>query len=377
MSAKRSKELLLKYMNEDCTPEEKAIVESWYNEISAKQKHDLSEPDYMTMKQEIFNAIHIEERKHTLNVQKLWPRIAVAASIVVCIGIGFYFYQKNQTIPTEITAKNDIAPGGNKAFLTLADGKRITLTNAKTGELAEQSGVKITKAADGQLIYTVSSVSNKKNKINAYNTIETPRGGNYQVRLPDGTKVWLNAASTIKYPVSFASLKERRVTLLSGEAYFEVAKDKKHPFIVKSPRQEIEVLGTHFNINAYTDEGKTTTSLIEGSVKIIYAGNSQMLQPGEQAISSDNSTVKMENGAEDAIAWKQGIFHFEDADVKAVFRQLSRWYDMDIVYENDVKSYRFTGEISKSLNLSEALSGLQFIGLKFKVEGKRIVVANK
>lgn len=379
MSVKRSEELLRKYLNEGCTPEEEAIVESWYNEISGKQKDELPEPDYMSMKQEVFNAIHIAERRNTASVQKLWPRIAVATAVLLIIGAGLFVFKNKDHKLTGQSAQmaNDITPGGNKAFLTLANGNRISLTDAKNGEVAEQAGIKITKAADGQLVYSVSNSANENDKAKGYHTIETPNGGEYQIVLPDGTKVWLNAATLLKYPSTFARLVNRKVELLRGEAYFEVSKDKRHPFVVKSAKQEVEVLGTHFNINAYADEGKTTTSLLEGSVKIIYAGDSRLLKPGEQAISTGNGIPKIKGGAEDAIAWRRGLFKFENADVKTVLRQLARWYDVDIVYEGNVKPYNFTGEIYRNLNLSEALIGLRFTGLKFRVENKRITVANE
>lgn len=372
MDKKKAEELLNKYLEGNCTNEEKLLVERSYNVAEQEFPESDFEPDYSHWNRTIKNQLPKASQPIFL-----WPRVFAAASIVICIGIGFYFYQKNSPIPTEITAKNDIAPGGNKAFLTLANGKRITLTDAKNGELAEQSRVKITKAADGQLIYTASNISNENYKINAYNIIETPRGGTYQVRLPDGTKVWLNAASTIKYPVSFTSSQARKVFLLSGEAYFEVAKDKKHPFIVKSSGQEVKVLGTHFNVNTYADEGKTTTALLEGSVSIASGGKLQILKPGERAICAKNKMSKVNGGVEDAIAWKDGLFKFENADVKTVFRQIARWYDVDVNYEGDIKQYNFTGEIYRNLNLSETLRIIRFTGLKFKVERRNITVTNQ
>lgn len=371
------KTLIGKYKDGQCSEEEKIAIESW---LAAELQKDLLSPSVPEIEaadvrmREVIN-------KHTLirqsNSSPLWPRLVAAASILIFIGIGFYFYQNYDPLIPTANSQHDIAPGGNKAFLTLANGKRITLTDAKNGELAEQSGVKITKAADGQLVYTVSNVSSRNNNLNEYNIIETPNGGQYQIQLPDGTKVWLNAASSLKYPSKFARLVNRRVELLRGEAYFEVAKDKAHPFIVKSNGQEVEVLGTHFNINSYLDERSIKTTLLEGSVKVSTVnGSSKTLIPGQQSQLTSTHIALIENiDIEDVTAWKNGYFKFSES-LESIMHKVSRWYDVDIVY--DIKPNNgavFNGKISRSRNLRELLDMLEFAGnIHFKIEGRRIIV---
>lgn len=372
------KTLIGKYKDGQCSEEEKIVIESW---LASELQKDLLSPSVFEIEAADVRMREVID-KHTLirqsNSSPLWPRLVAAASILICIGIGLYFYQKNQTTPTEFTAKNDIAPGGNKAFLTLADGKRIVLTDAKNGELAEQSGVKITKATDGQLIYTVSNVSNENNK-KAYNIIETPRGGTYQVRLPDGTKVWLNAASTLRFPSSFARLVNRRVELLSGEAYFEVAKDKKHPFIVKTDQQEVEVLGTHFNINSYRDDPNVKTTLIEGVVQVSNSRFIKILKPGEQSLNNGKEIGVTKVDAASVISWKDGNIIFENQELVTTMRQISRWYDVDVTFESDAPTHiKIGGLVPRSNPISATLKAMEATGkVKFKIEGRRIFVLKK
>lgn len=308
--------------------------------------------------------------------KRLWPGIAVAATVLIALSIGFYFYTntRDKDLKTLIEVKlgMDVEPGGNKATLTLADGSQISLTDAGNGELAKQSGVKITKNADGQLVYSIVESGLKEL---GYNTISTPRGGVYQVNLPDGTRVWLNAASSIKFPTTFAHLSQRKVEL-QGEAYFEVAKNKKLPFIVHTEEQQVEVLGTHFNINSYDDESEVKTTLLEGSVKVS-AGNVMFLKPGQQATLSDHSAGKIKIGPADidqVMAWKNGFFHFEKENLHSVLRQISRWYDIDLVYKANRLDDEFMGDIPRNVKLSEVLKILEFEGTHFKIEGRKLIV---
>lgn len=305
----------------------------------------------------------------------LWPKIAAAACMLIAISAGLYFYSGTRSSSSPLASvetKHDAAPGGNKATLTLSDGSQISLTDAGNGQLAEQAGVKITKNADGQLVYSIvpSDV-----KALAFNTISTPRGGVYQVNLPDGTRVWLNAASSIKFPTTFAHQNQRKVEL-QGEAYFEVAKNKKLPFIVDTDQQQVEVLGTHFNINSYEDEGEVKTTLLEGSVKVS-AGNVMFLQPGQQAVLPLRSAGKIKvspANIEQAMAWKNGFFHFERETIHSVLRQLSRWYDVEVVYQIDRPDDEFIGDIPRGLKLSEVLKILEFEGTHFRIEGRKLFV---
>jgi ferric-dicitrate binding protein FerR (iron transport regulator) len=315
----------------------------------------------------------------------------VAATLVIC-GLWFFYYpqkiesyqviksvKKDSSIisKAEVAPKDDIVPGGNKAVLTLANGKKINLTDVNIGTLAEQSNVQITKIADGQLVYNV--LSDQKvidDQMNQNNTIETPRGGRYQMRLPDGTNVWLNSASRLTFPSSFSSLSKRKVEL-SGEAYFEVAKDKSRPFVVKTILQEVEVLGTHFNISSYEDESSVKTTLIEGSVKIVAKnGSDKILKPGQQSVlTADNITVENISEGQQALAWKNDQFVFESNDIQYVMRMISRWYNVEVEYVGTIPENRFGGAISKFENISEVLKSLESTGrVKFKIEGRRILV---
>jgi transmembrane sensor len=358
--------LIQKYIDGNCNDQESAIVEAWYNEL-ADQPHDIQQAEVdsaeetllVNLKNYVGNKTHI----------KLWPRIAAVASILICLSAGFYFYKQLGTNQLTTSSTVDIAPGGNKAFLTLADGKRIALTDIKNGELAEQSGVKIIKATDGQLIYTISSVSNETNKAKDYNTIETPNGGQYQVTLPDGSKVWLNAASSLKFPPSFSRLVNRRVELLRGEAYFEIAKDKNHPFIVKSNGQEVKVLGTHFNINSYSDEQSTKTTLLEGSVKIEIVSGSRpkkgvVIRPGQQSILSGERIRIVDADIESDLAWKNQEFVFKGENIQSIMRKLSRWYDIEVNYNGDCSHLSFYGVLSRSKNISSVLKLMENAGVR-------------
>ncbi|AOM76018.1 FecR family protein [Pedobacter steynii] len=305
----------------------------------------------------------------------LWPRIAVAATILITLSTGLYFYfdtKPESEIVQYALVKQDVEPGGNKATLTLADGSKISLTDAGNGQLAEQGGVKISKSANGQLVYSVVESGQREA---GYNTITTPRGGIYQVNLPDGTRVWLNAASSIKFPTTFAHLNQRKVEL-QGEAYFEVSRNKKQPFIVQSGKQQVEVLGTHFNINSYEDESEVKTTLLEGSVKVS-AGNVILLKPGQQSTvgASQGGRVKVSPAnIEQAMAWKNGFFHFEKENLHSVLRQLARWYDIEVVYQVNRADDEFMGDIPRGVKLSEVLKILEFEGTHFKIENRKLIV---
>ncbi|RQO70330.1 anti-sigma factor [Pedobacter sp. KBW06] len=305
--------------------------------------------------------------------------LAIAASLLLMVAAGLFFYPPQQQKPETRNASiglNDVAPGGNKAILTLADGKVIDLDSAKTGTIISQSGLRITKTKDGQLIYNSAPVSEEDPT--RYNTISTPRGGQYQINLPDGSAVWLNAASTLKFPVLFTG-KERQVEL-NGEAYFEIAKNKDKPFMVLCKQQSVEVLGTHFNINSYDDEEGTRTTLLEGSVKVTSTSNQRqvILKPGQQAQLDGNTFLLKEVDAEESMAWKNGFFVFNAESIPAAMRKIARWYDMEVVYEGNIGDQDLAGSVSRFQNVSEVLKTLKLTGIvHFKVEGRRItVIAN-
>ena len=309
---------------------------------------------------------------------KLWPRIAVAAAIAVMVfGAGlFYINQKSQDKSQMAIYQKDIEPAGNKAYLTLANGKRIALDDATNGNIATELNVQVSKTADGQLVYKAADNSSATNLPIAYNTIETPNGGKYEVMLPDGTHVWMNAGSKLKYPVSFASLKERRIEL-QGEAYFQVAHHKAMPFRVSSLGQTVEVLGTHFNVNAYSDEKVVKTTLLEGSVKVLQTGSQRfkLLKPGEQASLLDDKLQVSGADTEQAVAWKNGEFVFAGEDLKALMRQVARWYDVDVEYKGNVNVSGIFSAFPRTMKLSQLLKALEANqGIHFKMEGRRVLV---
>jgi ferric-dicitrate binding protein FerR (iron transport regulator) len=267
----------------------------------------------------------------------------------------------------------DIAPGDNRAVLKLADGSTVLLDDAAEGELSRQANAVINKTADGQLVYENQAGTDPAPLI--YNTITTPRAGQYRLTLTDGTKVWLNAATSLQFPASFSG-KERRVKL-SGEAYFEVTKNSLQPFIVETPRQTIEVLGTHFNVNAYEEETATKTTLLEGRVKVATGSSSAVLKPGQQAASGTNAIQVNEADTEEAVAWKNGYFKFNKADIQTIMRQLERWYDVEVEYRGAVPTDLFVGKINRSENISGVLRVLELSEVQFKIENRKIIVGNK
>eukprot|EP01133_Synstelium_polycarpum_P009983 gene9983-11655_t len=369
MSKQYAEELLNKYREGTCSPQELAIVESWLLEYFKTSTEVITEEEFFHAEDKILHGIFdVEERPEPGFFKRwLWPAISVAAAIVVVFSIGTYFFKKD----TPSTYINDINPGSNKAILTLSDGRKISLTDAKDGALATQSGFEILKTADGQLVYKAGSKRVEAGRT-AYNAIETPKGGQYQIFLPDGTKVWLNAASSLKFPSTFLDLGERKVEL-SGEAYFEVVKDKLHPFLVESKGQEIKVLGTHFNVSSYADDATIKTTLLEGSVKI---NSSVILKPGQQSV-NDGSMISVDQvDIENAVAWKNGEFMFRNESLESIMKKVSRWYDVDVVYQNKQAGQQvFGGTISRFGKVSEVLCMLELTGdVKFKVEGRRIIV---
>lgn len=302
-----------------------------------------------------------------------WPLIA--ASITVFLGMSFLVYQfmapKTRLKQTNTFAANDIAPGKKSATLTLANGKRILLSDANNGALAREAGVSISKTKDGELVYEIEGSVDQSNQMN---TLSTAKGETYQIRLPDGSMVWLNAASSLVYSPSLNKNGVRKVEL-TGEGYFEIAKDKKHPFVVKTAKQEVTVLGTHFNINAYPDEQATLTTLLEGSVKVADNKDQKVLTPKQQSATKGNGFLVKTVEAEEVIAWKNGLFLFNDESLEVIMREISRWYDMEVIYRNANKNKLFFGGISKYENLSQVLKKLELTGgVNFSIEGRRIIV---
>jgi transmembrane sensor len=312
-----------------------------------------------------------------IGTRKLWSRIAVAAVTVLSLGLGIYFYANRVKVDNNpVMAANDMAPGKVGATLTLANGKKIALSGAQNGELAKEAGVVISKSADGQLLYVISSERSDEKSIST-NTLSTAIGETYIVVLPDQSKVWMNAASTLKYSSAMARLGKRTVEL-SGEAYFEVAKDKAHPFIVKSATQQVEVLGTHFNINTYDGKGVATT-LLEGSVRVSLDGVVKVIRPGEQAVSLGDGISVAQVEAEDVVAWKEGYFMFDSETLESIMAKLSRWYGVKVEFaEASLRQRTFLGSMSRYDNISKVLKKFNEAGkTEFVLVGDKVVVRAK
>jgi hypothetical protein len=284
--------------------------------------------------------------------------------------------QNNEKITASIAAPGKqtakILPGGNHAILTMADGSKIVLDSVQNGNI--QSGGATISKQGGVLVYDGSSPAKSATAAVAYNTLTTPRGGQYKLILADGSKVWLNASSSLHFPTAFTG-KERNVEL-TGEAYFEVAKNKEKPFRVNVNGMQVEVLGTHFNVNAYADENSIKTSLLEGSVKIKRGDVSGLLKPGQQGIlESNNNDLRIkEVNMDEVIAWKNGLFQFNGAGIKTIMLEISRWYNVEIVYSGKVPQRSFVGKISRDAALPDVLKILELSNVKFNVIGRKIIV---
>ncbi|EHQ28060.1 FecR family protein [Mucilaginibacter paludis] len=376
-------QILSKYRLGTATTEEIKFLETYYNtfELNEDLITSENEDDYLFLKEQIKDIIDVQigpyqKKSIDMVARPMWQKYLAAASVLIFLSIAaFFFVPKSAKKQMAANAYKGIVPGGNKAMLTLASGKKIILDGAAQGEIAQQAGVRITKTADGQIVYNVLA-DDKNTAAGLQNTITTPRGGQYKVILPDGTKVWLNAASSLSYPASFHG--EERLVTLNGEAYFEVARNPDMPFKVKSDLQTIEVLGTHFNVNAYADESALQTTLLEGSVKIVSGKNSGIIVPGEKAVINRNGNgtiITRKANLDKETAWKNGVFSFDNDDIKSVMRQVCRWYDINVVYADNLPSEKYFGEIPRNSNLAGVFEILELNNVKFDVEGKTVKVS--
>lgn len=377
-----------RFLNGNISPEEEKLLMSHYDTL--QQENSSWDQSYMGIQDEVKALLYekvlseiaryevLDQHNKRGSVFFNWK---VAAVFVAIVSAALFFYVK---IPREQNVKNDkrvplnqdILPGGNKAVLTLADGSHITLDSGGMRGVATQGNIIADKSKDGGLVYRIVKDDRAaKNGKPIYNTISTPVSGQYQVVLSDDTRVWLNAKSSIKFPIAFVG-NERSVEV-KGEAYFEVAQDKKRPFKVYSGNQLVEVLGTHFNVNAYNDEAEIKTTLLEGVVKISSGRQDKVLKPGQQSRLSGKTgemhVVKVD--IEEAISWKNGYFIFDNEDIHSVMRKIARWYDVEVVYANGQISENFGGTVSKFENVSQVLKILETTGtIHFKIEGRRIIV---
>jgi len=372
--------LTLKFIDGELTLEEQMELEAWLeaSPVNRQRFQQRIDPENMLKAMAIREAASEgkEAAKARMNWEtsvrrdRHWGRISIAAAAIIIILVGsvFLLFRKTRQGGTAELAQvvADLPPGGNKAVLTLANGSTIELDEVQKGVIARQGHSAIVKTAGGELLYekqdTVAAIG--------YNVITTPRGGQYQVQLPDGTKVWLNAGSSVRFPTAFTG--GRREVEMKGEAYFEVVPSARQPFIVKTGKEEIKDIGTHFDVNAYDDEPAMRTTLLEGSVEI----EGQILHPGQQASIDKNGQLRLIDHAdtEEAVAWKNGLFEFNGADITTVMRAIGRWYDVEINYEAQKDSHRFTGQISRNAKASDALQILATSGYHFEIKGKVVTV---
>ena len=389
------------------TPEEKTRLFEWYDRFddTALTLEEDQAATFGRLKQEMLQDIRqtikpaakinpadeikpAGEIRRIAGVRRL-GRISVAAAVILLVGTaGWLALQTRTTSQPAHAAKaktnpriNDIGPGSDKAILTLADGSTVTLDSAGKGSLARQGNAKVIKSGDGQIQYASAGNDETAEKAMVYNILSTPRGGQYRLKLQDGTNVWLNAGSSIRYPTTFLG-KERKVEI-TGEAYFEIAKNADMPFrvsvtdpIAGEKPTEIEVLGTGFDVNAYKDEADLKTTLIEGAIKVTSGAAAVTLKPSQQAIVSSGKaiqTIRLEN-TEQTIAWKNGSFEFDDADIPSIMRQISRWYDVDVEYDGKGPADHFTGTFSRKTSLAGVLQILHTSGVRLVAENKKIVI---
>ena len=381
---KRLELLAIKWLEGSITPEEQKEFSDWYN-----RDQDLTvfvPPSSATCEEEhrekILSGILDKRQYYQKSVNWYRPAIAVAILLIAaCYSIIFFTREQKPLINhAESALSHDVGPGGEKATLTFDDGRSIALDEQQNGILTYDNGVRITKN-NGMVIYETTDSEREKT---GYNIITTPRGGEYTLRLPDGSTVWLNAASSLRYPTTFSD--HSRVVELQGEAFFDIVPFEsankqgydKIPFIVTiNGKQTVKVLGTQFNINGYEDEQSVKTTLVEGCVEVLTdKGRSALLKPNQQSNLATNGKLTITEHAdmEEALAWKNGLILFKDTDIKIIMRQIARWYDVDVVYRDNIPERLFNGGISRNSKLSSLLEILETSGIHFSVEGKQIIV---
>lgn len=385
MSPSSLEELFKRYYEKSATADEKAKLFQLIEESSDQQLlkliqiygNQMNQPDQVIGNDKaqamLNNMLRYNDSGSPVRKMKwIW---AAAAVFLAAVSLGYFFLSgtpKDQNTPVVRSAPDSIIqPGGNKAILTLADGKQIILDNARNGDLTSEANVKVIKLSDGQISYQTTGNTNEI----AYNTIITPIGGQYQLILADGSKVWLNAASSLRFPASFVG--NERLVELSGEGYFEIAPDRKRPFRVVVNDIRVEVLGTHFNVNSYPDEPAMTTTLLEGKIKLNSGGSVNVLKPGQQAMIQSPGKIHVVNNAdlEEALAWKNGKFIFNGNSIQSIMRQLSRWYDIKVEYSNNLPNDEYVGAIQRSENISAMLHILRKTKtIDFKITGKQVTV---
>lgn len=380
--------LLQKYVEDSITSEERILLEEWgtLHPDNRELLSQIKDESWLRGELENYNRLapkdidteslilsrKINKRKPN-NIRPLWRRYASVAAVLLVafsIGIYFYFYSRDTSINADSRevniAQSPVVPGANRATLTTEAGETIVLSEAHSGLIVGDTLI----YEDGSAISTLKT---------SFATLNTPRGGQYAVTLPDGTKVWLNASSSLRYPTRFTGT-DRRV-FLTGEAFFEVAHNIDQPFIVDTDLQTLKVLGTVFNINAYADERQIATTLVEGKVAVrqkAEGANPVILRPGQQSLMDERAVQIVAVDVQEEIAWKDGKFVFYNSAIQAVMRQLARWYNVEIVYVDDVSTISFTGSLSRSAPLTDILEDIALTeSVNLKLEGRRIMVRRR
>jgi transmembrane sensor len=399
---KRFQKLIRKYLEGKASASEAEFVESYYRHFDGREmeaslygerQQAIEDHILEQLNGRMDQAIRMD-RPEPGTIVPLYRKPvlrAAAAAAVLLLAAGSHWYFGGTTNKQQArvqTLKADIAPGGNKATLTLANGQTVILDSLSNGSLAQQGHSTVMKLAGGQVAYVAQPGNNDQanagggrpgeNRGNEgpalYNTLTTPIGGQYKITLPDGTRAWLNSESSIRYPTAFTG-QERRVEV-TGEAYFEIKENPHMPFTVEARGTSVQVLGTHFNVMAYGDEASVNTTLLEGKVRVLSAKGTAVLKPGEKAIVSDASPgiSVMEADTDRETAWIDGFFEFDQTDLPTLMRQLKRWYGIQPVYQSNGNGRLFGGRINRNLNLSEALHLLEGNGIHFSIEGKKLIV---
>lgn len=372
--------LVTKYLEGDTDPAEERLLKDYYRRMAAKGESAFPSEEEEAVRARLLGKIQARANKRTFVARRMsWLAAAAVGFVLAVAGAGLWL----DTIKTKPV--NDIAPGGNKAFLTLADGTEVVLDMEKTGVLKETGNAKIVKQSGGELTYLPINEVGRTPMV--FNRLSVPKGGQYKLVLPDGTKIWLNSASSVRYPTAFSGVS--REVELTGEAYFEVAKDSEKPFLITIYNEsqdnpvKIRVLGTHFNINAYRNEPVVKTTLLEGSVQVSKGTQKVLLHPGEQAqvansrLKNAEILISRNVNTDGVIAWKNGLFRFENTAIKSIMMQLERWYDVEVDYD-DVPNLHFSGTISRDRHLSDVLHLLELTGdLKFEIVKEKLTVKRK
>lgn len=364
--------LLDKYLKGNISPDEvNSLLDSLEDEAMRQQWEQAIAGMLATQS----NTPELSERSQTFSNHRI-KAYAVAATLLALLATGILYFTHNNKpayAPIATATTHSVSPGGNKAILTLADGSQIPLDSADNGAIAHQGNVQVIKLNNGQLSYKADHTSNTPGNELHYNSLMTPRGGQFMIILPDGSKVWLNAATSLRYPTAFSG--NSREVQLTGEAYFEIAPNARMPFIVKVSNMEVKVLGTHFNIMSYPDENNIQTTLLEGAVQVQHNATALRLHPGQQAyLQGNNMTVKKNVDVDEIVAWKNGYFHFNHESLPGVMRQISRWYDVEVIYETDIPEREFGGKIERNSSLNDVLKILELSNVHYKIKDRKIII---